>query len=761
METPGSDNSKTTSGNSAIDDTSNPYFLHHSDNPGLVLVSQPLIGENYASWSRALLIALSVKNKLGFIDGSIPKPQGNDPNLHSWIRNNNIVISWILNSVSKEISASIIFSNSALDIWLDLKDRFQQSNGPRIFQLRRELMNHVQGQNSISIYFTKLKSVWEELSNYRPNCSCGKCTCGGVKLLNSHYQMEHIVSFLMGLHDSFSQIRGQLLLMDPLPPINKVFALISQEEHQRKVGTQLHSSSNSTSAVAFAVRNNDPKRTGERGSYTSTSRNSGNYRGQKKERPFCTHCQYHGHTIEKCYKLHGYPPGFQPRQRDTHPNSQSAMHHSSNTSYSTNQATVNQVSNQPSFSSSSEPNVGNFIQNLNSNQYQQLMTMLSTHLTTTDAPTSHYDSPSATTYSAGTCFSVSLSPIFSSTCFWIVDSRATRHICSNANLFIALRPVQNSSVTLPDHTRLTEIGSKKTIGKGDKLEDLYVLDSTALQSQSTAYVNSVSARVWHNTLGHLSFKKLDSLRSHLDLDSTKYNKADPFFRSDNAPELQFTEFFTTKGVLHQFSCVETPQQNSVVERKHQHLLNVARALYFQFRISIQFWTDCPAVSVSPAPMDVSATTDSASPLADSVDTHAVPVIVPSRKSTRSIKPPSYLQDYHCNLVSDKPLPVSTSSYPLSTVLSYNSLSASHRAFVLAVSSHFEPQFYHQAVKFQHWHDAMQAELDAMEATQTWSLTILPKAKHSIGYKWIYKIKYKSDGSVDRYKARLVAKGYTQ
>ena len=80
--------------------------------------------------------------------------------------------------------------------------------------------------------------------------------------------------------------------------------------------------------------------------------------------------------------------------------------------------------------------------------------MLSTHLTTTVAPTSHHDSPSAITYSACTCFSISLSPVFSSTCFWIVDSGATRHICSNANLFIALRPVQNSSVTLPDHTRL-------------------------------------------------------------------------------------------------------------------------------------------------------------------------------------------------------------------------------------------------------------------------------------------------------------------
>ena len=178
-----------------------------------------------------MMIALSVKNKLGFFDGSIPKPDSSDlPLLNSWIRNNNVVISWILNSVSKDISASIIFSDSATDIWLDLKDRFQQSNGPRIFQLKCDLVNLSQDHNSVSVYFTKLKALWEELSNFRPACSYGKCTCGGVKALHAHYQMEYIMSFLMGLNDSYSQVRGQLLLMDPLPPLNKVFSLVSQEE---------------------------------------------------------------------------------------------------------------------------------------------------------------------------------------------------------------------------------------------------------------------------------------------------------------------------------------------------------------------------------------------------------------------------------------------------------------------------------------------------------------------------------------------------
>lgn len=65
-------------------------------------------------------IALPVKNKLGFIDGTIDKPSVAEVNLlNYWTKNNNIVISWILNSVSKEISASILFLDLAAIIWDD------------------------------------------------------------------------------------------------------------------------------------------------------------------------------------------------------------------------------------------------------------------------------------------------------------------------------------------------------------------------------------------------------------------------------------------------------------------------------------------------------------------------------------------------------------------------------------------------------------------------------------------------------------------
>lgn len=73
----------------------------------------------------------------------------------------------------------------------------------------------------------------------------------------------------------------------------------------------------------------------------------------------------------------------------------------------------------------------------------------------------------------------------------------------------------------------------------------------------------------------------------------------------------------------------------------------------------------------------------------------------------------------------------------------------------------EPSTYEEAVADAKLVDVMKQELQALEDNGTWKIVPLPLGHSVIGCKWVYKIKYKANGDVERYKARLVAKGYNQ
>ena len=111
--------------------------------------------------------------------------------------------------------------------------------------------------------------------------------------------------------------------------------------------------------------------------------------------------------------------------------------------------------------------------------------------------------------------------------------------------------------------------------------------------------------------------------------------------------------------------------------------------------------------------------------------------IPIRRSARSVKRPSYLQEFHCNHVASvQPLSSSQSatSHPLSSHVSYHHLSPSYKTFCCAISSLVEPQFYYQTVFDPQWQAVMAAEIAALEVNNTWTLTPLPVDKKSIGCK---------------------------
>lgn len=140
-----------------------------------------------------------------------------------------------------------------------------------------------------------------------------------------------------------------------------------------------------------------------------------------------------------------------------------------------------------------------------------------------------------------------------------------------------------------------------------------------------------------------------------------------------------------------------------------------------------------------------------------------------RKSSRVPKYPSYLANYHCSLAKFIAITPSNSlivgsvsgiKYPLSSNLSYFKLFNSYKAFFMSVSSQIEPASFKQAIQYPKWCDAMATEIKALKGNKTWCITSLPPNKQVVGCKWIYKIKYSSNGSIERYKAQLVGKRYT-
>jgi len=134
-----------------------------------------------------------------------------------------------------------------------------------------------------------------------------------------------------------------------------------------------------------------------------------------------------------------------------------------------------------------------------------------------------------------------------------------------------------------------------------------------------------------------------------------------------------------------------------------------------------------------------------------------------KRSTRSRRSPTYLEDYHHQLLtsSEKVINTGTTRYALNLVLLYKNLSNEHFNYYVSLFLKTKPHTYEEAVKSDKWKATMNDDIKALEINNTWMLVDLPEGKTPIGCKWVYKIKRRADGNIERYKARLVAKGYTQ
>ncbi|KAL0366931.1 UNVERIFIED_CONTAM: Retrovirus-related Pol polyprotein from transposon RE2 [Sesamum radiatum] len=787
-------------------------FIHPSKHSSIALTSSPLDGSNFLAWQRAVYVSLGTKMKLGFIDGSFPRPAIGSINFELWRHVDLMVTSWIWNSMSKDIVESFMFCATSRELWLAIQAR------------------------------------------------CGGCSCGINKAIDDLTSSTHVMQFLMGLHDSFNNERSQILMLDPLPDIEKTFSMVYAVEEQRSVQNDLEINSNH---MACQLEITDNRKASDRPA--------------QQRKPFvdkrnllCTHCHRKGHARDTCFQLNGVPEWYRTlgdKKKKGRPFAANVEHREEAVTSSQNVADivaevlkVMQKNNAPSDPLTNFANYAQFDDDFAVNQlclhkrYRLLFTQNGCVLQDQDAKANlvvgvlfrrlyvyKQDHKIFTEFSHNSLHNVSFSAsVHCSVSVWHnrlghASMEAIKHIKDVDGTEFS----SNSPCDICHKAKQSRVPFPVSSSHAAEIFDLvhmdlwgpYKANSISGYTYLLTLVDDHSRCMWIFLLKQRNLVPT-TLKGFCSMVHNQFGKGIKVFRSDNGSEFinqEFRMLCANFGIIHQTSCTYTPQQNGRVERKHRQLLNVARALLLQASLPIKFWSeailtaaylinrtptrvlgwqtpyeklygyamhqkaykffDLDAKTIfysrdvqfyerefpySDIPSDVSSIPMPNVTLQsdDLVDASSQPVTLTEQNdipATNPVLDPPMTDIIGSDLPPLRRSPRHTqrpgwlndfvSSVSSPSLL--HSCNSTYSLFMASLSTLQEPRTYLEAVKHVEWQAAMKAELDAMERNCTWSLTPLPVGKRPIGCKWVFKTKLRADGSVERHKARLVAKGFNQ
>uniref|UniRef100_A0A2N9EGE2 Reverse transcriptase Ty1/copia-type domain-containing protein n=1 Tax=Fagus sylvatica TaxID=28930 RepID=A0A2N9EGE2_FAGSY len=307
------------------------------------------------------------------------------------------------------------------------------------------------------------------------------------------------------------------------------------------------------------------------------------------------------------------------------------------------------------------------------------------------------------------------------------------------------------------------------LGTGRRIGRLFEISSLRLPATGVSVATSSlpSLSLWHSRLGHASSSRVQQLVSRGLLGTSQQNRrAERKLRyildtvralllSSKVPVPFWGEaVLTAAHVINRYRCYDPIAHRLRISRhvvfwEHRLFIEVSQ---FRPSFSLSSLSDLFPEVFTPSPELFSPSPDVSTsiPQTESSDHSSgsssdetpysspeSPALAPSedpapvttlRRSSRVTSLPSHLHDFHC----------------------YTALTTLH-----------EPHSYREASSNPLWQAAMTEELDALSRNRTWDLVDLPPEKSVVGCKWVFKIKTRSDGSIERYKARLVAKGFTQ
>ncbi|XP_056685665.1 uncharacterized protein [Spinacia oleracea] len=443
-----SNNSHNNNNNGGNTDNCDPFFIANSDNPTSSLVVAVFTGTNFMRWSRNVKRALVAKNKEGFVNGEITKPAVNHKDYMKWKRADFMVVSWILSSMNHELADDFGYIDTAADLRRELNERFGQSNGPLIYQLKKEIESLTQQNMTIVTYYGKLKKLWDEMQNLRafPSCTCGvmmQYSCQFLKKIAEFEEEDKMMKFLLGLNGGFDSTVTNVLSMDPLPSNNRVFSITQQIEKQKELSVAaVESNAMTSSAMATQAYRGGQNQSQEYAAGTGKK----DWKEIKKEKMnrFCNHCKGKGHTADQCFKLIGYPDWY------------NSIKASKGTGFTGNRLAANvgytaDDADEP-LGNTDNDKVNNEMLNAICQEVMKVMKGKQSQVTETSGSHSSFASYAGIISHSFNCAVTKLHDA----CLWIVDPGACDHMTYDETILTNIRTLSNPiKVGLPDGSQLT------------------------------------------------------------------------------------------------------------------------------------------------------------------------------------------------------------------------------------------------------------------------------------------------------------------